>query len=134
MLESECSAAYSYLQAGSILRVEHRGLQTHGVLLHPPSCTAGGTDPATTRLQQQEQALLASLHTHPVPKHPAHIIDVLHGGHLCPWLLPLPTANNCCSSSYIFLCNNTTPRISAWPSKHKVCCTLSFICIVLHLN
>lgn len=133
MLESESSAACSYLQAGSILHAEHQGSQTHRAHVRPPSSTARGTDPDTAQPRQQ-QALLASLHTHPTPKHPAHITYVWRGGHLCPCLPPLSIGNNCCRSSYVFVCNNTTPHIPSWPSKHKACCTLSLTCITLYLN
>jgi len=100
----------------------------------PPSRTASGTEPDATGLRQQERALLASLHADPAPKHPAHIICVLPGGHLCPRLPPLSMDNNCCSSCYTFVCSHTAPPISARPSKRKVGCTLSFTCIMLHLN
>lgn len=106
---------------------------THQVLIHPPSHTSH-TDPDNTQPWQQEQALLASLHSQPVPKHSAHTSYILCGGHPCPRLPPSPMDKNSCSSSYMFTCNNTAPHISAWPSKHKACCTLGFTCAMLDLG
>lgn len=123
------SAACSFPQTRSILHMEH-----HPLGLTRCSFTLPVTQTLTPLSPGSRNKLCWLPCTATRPQSTAHTSYILCGGHSCPWLPPLPKDKNSCIYSYVFTCNNTAPHISAWPSKHKVCCTLGFTCVILDLS